>query len=116
MNQLKIVFTGFVVKRWRKPLSSGKEKVFIAISDGAATFPRVLQFTAKDIEVVKPFKVGDKVTVEAWVDGREWKKTESESVFFVDLTIIDIKAVEAPAPKDEDDIGDQASGGEELPF
>lgn len=113
----KISITGKVLRRWKEQTKSGTEIFCIAVSDEAPKFPNILKMTTRDRSKIEAAVVDAKVTVEAYVGGREWTRpTDGSKCYFTDIAVASVQLVGVKAHEPEPPVVVDFEAQDELPF
>ena len=114
-NQLKISFEGEVVRRWKEQSKTGTTLVYFAVKVPRGEWSDTFRIKAKSIDVIKPFEVGARVQVEAFVGGREWKnESTGKSCYFCDLNLANVIGVTETPPTQPETASDDVA--DDIPF
>ena len=62
-----------------------KQEVVVETGDGKWDNPIAVEFTKDNIEKSQTLKKGDRVTIEAWVNGREWQGRDGVTKWFTSI-------------------------------
>ncbi len=87
MNEVTISGTVKFVDEVREFGSNGfrKHQVVIETGDGRWENPIPVEFTKENIDLSKNLKVGDQVTVESRINGREWSGKDGVTKWFTSI-------------------------------
>ena len=80
-----------------------KQEVVVETGDGKWDNPIAVEFTKDHIEKSQTLKKGDRVTIEARVNGREWQGRDGVTKWFTSISVYNIQSEDSPPPKDEPD-------------
>lgn len=78
-----------------------KHQVVVETGDGRWDNPIPVEFTKENIEKSKDLKVGDRVTIESRINGREWQGKDGSTKWFTSINGFRIIREENPSPMEE---------------
>ncbi len=87
-----------IMERQQVSDNFAKREIVVEVLDGK--YPQLipLEATNDQIQLLDGINVGDEVSIDLNIRGREWKKSPSESKFFVSLNVWRLERVGAPKP------------------
>ena len=117
-TNLKVTMVGTVAKRVKETRSE-REYFYLIVKVKNGQYEDTFKCKAKDAESVKPYAVGERVYIEAFVHGRDWTNQQTNKTsYFTDIGIWKIgkfmkgetqsapsaNPASVPAPDDADDM------------
>lgn len=117
-TNLKVTMVGTVAKRIKETRNE-REYFYLIVKVKNGQYEDTFKCKAKDAESVKPYAVGERVYIEAFVHGRDWTNQQTnKKSYFTDIGIWKIGkfVVEEEPPKPEQPASVPASEDDDIPF